>query len=83
MRSVTVELPAELFAELEKATQDGGFRSAEDFVRCAVAEKLHEQRRGLVYDTVDRIKQGLAERGHTPHEILEEFERFRHDDRRG
>lgn len=76
---MTVELPDDLLEEAKKAAQAGGFESTEALIRLALREKLRDIQREFVHSVVERVKQGLAEQGHTPDEILEEFERFRHD----
>ena len=77
MSATTIELPSELLADVERIAQESGFASRDDFVRWALEDKLRELRRERFYQITDRAKQGLAERGNTAEEVLEDFERFR------
>jgi hypothetical protein len=73
----TVQIPGDLLQEADQAARDAGFPSTDEFITWVLADKLRELRKGLFYDITDRVKSGLAERGITPEEVLEDFEQFR------
>jgi Arc/MetJ-type ribon-helix-helix transcriptional regulator len=77
MSSITVEIPQELLLQVERVAREEGYETPAAFIQSAVEEKLYEQRRQAVVAVTDRIRDGLEAAGHTPEEILEDFERFR------
>lgn len=71
-----VELPAELFQQIEQSLPVGG--SVEEFVREAVARKLHdEERRKEFHRLSGEIRDALRAKGLTEEEILADFEKQR------
>ena len=82
MSVTAIQIPDELLDEASKFSEEAGFESTDAFVRWALREKLRELRRDRFYVVTDRVKQGLAERGITPEEILEDFDQFRRGDHR-
>ncbi len=77
MSGRTIEIPPGLLEQVERAAQEGGFADADDFVVWALEGKLRELSRELFYTVTDRVKDGLARTGHSPEDVLIDFERHR------
>ena len=54
-----------------------GFRTTDEFVRAAVAEKIRALQARLFSRTAERVRRGLSRRRLSERVLLREFERFR------
>mgnify|MGYP001601359311 FL=1 len=63
--------------DTEILSQRFGFRTTDEFVRAAVAEKIRTLRARLFARTAERVRRGLARRRSSERALLRDFERSR------
>ena len=73
----TISVSEELLDRLKVLCQEEGYESLEVCLEKAVEKQFSDLRRRKAEGIAKRIREGLAERGHTEEEILRDFETFR------
>jgi len=77
---LTITLPDDLVEGIKKVTQEGGFKSTDEFISAAIEQKLLEMKKDKFYHLTDEIRDGLEKKGYTISHILDEIEKQRHED---
>jgi Arc/MetJ-type ribon-helix-helix transcriptional regulator len=78
--SLTITIPDDLIEGIKKVTEEGGFENTEEFVSAAIEQKLLEIKKDKFYRLTDDIRAGLEKKGYTIKQIIDEIEKYRHED---
>jgi metal-responsive CopG/Arc/MetJ family transcriptional regulator len=78
--SLTITIPEELLEGIIKFTEEGGFKSPEEFISIAIEQKLLEIKKDKFYRITDEIREGIEERGYSIKQVIDEIEKQRHED---
>ena len=63
--SLTITIPEEIVDGIIKITEEGGFKSPEEFISIAIEQKLLEIKKDKFYRITDEIREGIEERGYS------------------